>query len=311
MAIQDLTKLEEKIDPSRAVAIQARAGRGIILTTMSEVAEFAKYMALARGAVPAFLVGNLGGCFAVCNDAMQLGMPPFAVAKLAYQTKPEQPIAYMAQLWHAAAQKLAPIKGRFKITYRDEGANRVCIVAATFKGEEIPSIVESPPIGKITPKNSPLWTSNPDQQLAYYTMRLWVRRLCPEVMLGLLADDDVWDSPALSRAPHLSLITDPFADEAPTKSEPAQEQHDGPAIEGETQPEPQVNDYGKLTDEQVLLAIDVTFSPIKSLEEFEREEALLLPRLEIMETDNRNTARVMLDELRGAFNEDRSEIRSL
>ena len=51
------------------------------------------------------------------------------------------------------------------------------------EGEEVP--LESPEIGKIQPKNSPLWKTDPDQQLGYYTIRAWARRHRPDVLLGV------------------------------------------------------------------------------------------------------------------------------
>ena len=46
-------------------------------------------------------------------------------------------------------------------------------------------------IKTIKTRNSPLWTQDPEQQLAYYTKRAWARLYCPEVLLGVYAEDEV------------------------------------------------------------------------------------------------------------------------
>jgi hypothetical protein len=43
----------------------------------------------------------------------------------------------------------------------------------------------TPAIGSITTKNSPLWKSDPQQQLGYFAARSWARRHTPEVILGV------------------------------------------------------------------------------------------------------------------------------
>ncbi len=42
-------------------------------------------------------------------------------------------------------------------------------------------------------RNSPLWTSNPKQQLAYLALKYWARLYCPDVILGVYTPDD-WKS---------------------------------------------------------------------------------------------------------------------
>ena len=52
-------------------------------------------------------------------------------------------------------------------------------------------IYSSPRVGQITPKNSPLWKSDPDQQLCYYSIRAWARRHMPGVLLGIYAVEEL------------------------------------------------------------------------------------------------------------------------
>lgn len=159
------------------------AGGMVAPETLGEVVEFAKVMSRAQEAIPKHLRDNPGACMAVTMMALRLEMDPFAVASKSY--KVGDTIAYEAQLIAAAINTRAPLKDRPKISFQGEGQGRICVVTATFRGEAEPTVHESPKFSAITPKNSPLWKSDPDQQQAYYTIRAFGRRHCPEVILGM------------------------------------------------------------------------------------------------------------------------------
>ena len=42
-------------------------------------------------------------------------------------------------------------------------------------------------------RNSPLWTADPRQQLAYLAAKRWARLYCPDVVLGLYSEDELQD----------------------------------------------------------------------------------------------------------------------
>jgi len=44
-------------------------------------------------------------------------------------------------------------------------------------------------------KNSPLWKSDPDQQLGYYSARSWARRHFPELLLGVYTQEEMAAAP--------------------------------------------------------------------------------------------------------------------
>jgi len=182
----------DKIDVPmvRSMSMQPLAGGGAFLPqSVGEVLEFAKLMAGGRIAVRAHFRGSAGACLAVCMQAARWGMDPYAVANKSFVVNDQ--LAYESQLITAVINTRAPIQGRLKTRFTGEGATRKCIAYATFIGDSEPTEVESPPIGTIKPKNSPLWTSDPDQQLAYYTKRLWARRECPEILLGVYDVEEV------------------------------------------------------------------------------------------------------------------------
>lgn len=193
MAVQDLERIEAKLDKTvaGAVAISDSVG-GVLFTSMAEVMEFAKLLSLAGTAVPKHLRGNPGGCLAVTIQALEWRMSPVAVANKSYEVNDR--IAYEAQLIHAVIEARAPLKGRLRGTYTGEGVERSCTVTGHMKGELEPLEYTSPTIAKIKVKNSPLWTADPDQQLWYYATRSWARRYCPDVLLGIYGEDELRDS---------------------------------------------------------------------------------------------------------------------
>ena len=173
--------------------------------SMGQMLEFAKVMASSGIGLRKHLRGNPGACAAVCLQALRWQMDPFSVANKSYEVNDQ--IAFESQLVNAVINTRAPIIGRLKTRFDGTGDARTCTAYATFIGETTPTEVTSPPFGKITPKNSPLWKTDPDQQLAYYTKRLWARRECPEVMLGVY---DVEELQAAPRGPdHARDITPP------------------------------------------------------------------------------------------------------
>ncbi len=156
------------------------------------------------------LRGNPGACLAVVVQAVEWGMSPFAVANKSYNVNDQ--LAFESQLIQAVILKRAPIKGRFKVEYTGQGGKRVCRVWAELK-DEPGEIVEytSPELDKITPKNSPLWKSDPDQQQFYYSGRALCRRHFPDVLLGVYADDEV-------AAPLAAVGPDRAVDVSPRRS---------------------------------------------------------------------------------------------
>ena len=188
--MNDLASIEGRIDREVAGDITiSRSEGGISLRTGAEMMEFAKMMSVAKGAVPKHLRGEPGMCLAVCVQATNWRMDPFAVANKSYFVSDR--IAFEAQLVQAVIEQRAPIKGRIKGEYTGEGAGRQCHlrVVSAEDGDEI--TYTSPEIGKIKTKNSPLWQADPDQQLWYYSARAMCRRHFPDVLLGVYAQDEL------------------------------------------------------------------------------------------------------------------------
>lgn len=185
-------RLESRIDTEAAKGMALRpltGGSAFIPASMGEVMEFAKMMAVARIGVRKHLRNNPGACAAIIMQAARWEMDPYAVANKSYEVNDQ--IAYESQLIVAVLNTRAPIKGRIKYEYEGEGNSRRCRAYAVLAEDDERVELQSPTMASISPKNSPLWKSDPDQQLSYYTGRLLARRYFPEVLLGVYDIDEI------------------------------------------------------------------------------------------------------------------------
>jgi hypothetical protein len=76
-------------------------------------------------------------------------------------------------------------------TFEGTGPSRQVTVTGRLKGARRDQTITSNQIGQIKTKNSPLWQSEPDQQLSYYGSRLWARRHAPHILMGIYSQDEV------------------------------------------------------------------------------------------------------------------------
>lgn len=218
-SVLDLSVAERRVaervnqDAMGAIAVSSHDG-GVQFRDASQMMEFAKVMAVGQIAVPKHLRGQPGACLAVVVQAVEWRMSPFAVANKSYSVNDR--LAYESQLVQAVVLQRAPIKGRFKVEYTGEGEQRVCKVSATLADGAGTVDYTSPPFGKITPKNSPLWKSDPDQQQFYFSARSLCRRHFPDVLLGVYAEDELERGPDRARDVTPSPLAAKFA--APTES---------------------------------------------------------------------------------------------
>jgi hypothetical protein len=156
--------------------------------------QVAEAMASAKVSVPNHLRGNPGDCLAIVMQATQWGMNPFAVAQKTHLVNGT--LGYEAQLVNAVVQGSGSIKGRIHYDYRGEGANIECRVGAVIAGETDVTWGEWLASKDVQTKNSPLWKTNPKQQLGYLQMKNWARLYCPGAILGVYDYDELANAPA-------------------------------------------------------------------------------------------------------------------
>ena len=176
------------IDRSRLSEI-AVTSDGVAATNMAAVAAMADVLASSGLAVPPHCRGKADVCRGIVITAMRFGLDPYAVAAKSYVVGDK--LAYESQFWHACLTQAGILSRRLRDRYTGEGGARQCEITGWIRGEDEPFVLTSPKFADITPKNSPLWKSNPDLQLYYWTVRNWSRKYCPEVMLGLYTADEL------------------------------------------------------------------------------------------------------------------------
>ena len=197
-----ITEAEHKIiskvrtDVADTLSVSDHAG-GLTFANIGQVMEFSKLMAVSQIGVRKHLRGNPGACLAVCVQAIGWRMDPFAVANKSYLVNDQ--IAYEAQLLHAVILQRAPIIGRPTFSYEGEGSQRKLTVSGVLANSDGQVLDYTTPLfSLITPKNSPLWKTDPDQQLGYYACRAWCRRHFPDVILGVYAVDELEGAPSIN-----------------------------------------------------------------------------------------------------------------
>lgn len=191
---------------------------------LSQLTHFAQLMADSTISVPAHFVGKPADCMAVVMQAMQWGMNPYAVAQKTHVINGV--LGYEAQLVNAVISSSNVIVGRFHYEYAgdwskctktkemkvqkpakgggtydklervkdwsDADEEGLTIrVGARLRGEQEITWGEPIHLSGIVVRNSPLWITNPKQQIAYLGVKYWGRLFCPEVILGVYTPDEL------------------------------------------------------------------------------------------------------------------------
>lgn len=127
-------------------------------------------------------------CFLIVNQSFRWGMDPFAVMPETYVVGGK--LGYQGKLIAGVINALANLDGRLEYEFSgDPGSdNRTITVSGKFKGADKPVSI-SVSVGQAKTDNQ-MWRKDPDQKLVYTGATKWARRYCPEIVLGILTDDD-------------------------------------------------------------------------------------------------------------------------
>ena len=176
-----------------SVDLRTSAGNLMMNTAvMDNLMRVAEMMASGKSTIPAHLQKNPADCMAVCVQAAQWGLSPFAVAQQTHLVNGT--LGYGAQLVNAVVQQSGTISGRFHYEYRGNSPAMECRVGAVIRGEAEITWGEWLNESKVTTKNSPLWKTNSKQQLGYLQVKNWARLYCPGAILGVYSPDE-FDAP--------------------------------------------------------------------------------------------------------------------
>lgn len=157
----------------------------------SQLQRLADIMASGKATMPKHLAGNPADCFAVALQAAQWGMNPFAVAQKTHVVNGA--LGYEAQLVNAVIHASGAVSSRFHYEYEGDGENLQCRVGAVVRGETEVTWGQWLTLKQIKTRNSPLWQTNPKQQLGYLQVKNWARAYCPGAILGVYTPDELAD----------------------------------------------------------------------------------------------------------------------
>lgn len=214
----------ELVDPMRVSDIGARGA--LVPTTGGEALEMAKLLSTGKFSVPKFLQGNPGDCLRLVAIAMRTGLDVWMLAGDTYLTTSkksgETSMNLGAKSIHAIVLASGALQGDLTLSYAGEGEGlTVTVEGVTRSGTRH---VESYGMRSITTRNSPLWQTQPRQQLGYYGVRAWCRLHAPAAIMGLVAreeagmldiTDDAREEPAPSDVEKVLAVLEP-----PPKPEP-------------------------------------------------------------------------------------------
>lgn len=192
---------------------------------LDRIERIAIRMAEGRMTVPEYLRDNVGDCMAIAMQAMLWNMDPFAVAQKTHIVSGR--LGYEAQLVNAVLQNSGAIRNAPLYEYRGEGQALECRVGCVLRGETSVRWGEWLAAAAIATKNSPLWKTNPRQQIGYLQVKNWARAYCPGAILGIYTVDELLDGDPLpeitpAAAPPAAPTTLPaYAAEAFEKNLPA------------------------------------------------------------------------------------------
>jgi len=158
-------------------------------STFERAMNLAEMMSKAAVTVPQHLRGKPGDCLAIVMQAATWGMNPFVVAQKTHLVNGT--LGYEAQLVNAVIQQSGAIHGRFHYEYQGEPGNVSCRVGATIQGEADITWGEWLNERTVTTKNSPLWKTNPKQQMGYLQVKNWARQYAPGAILGVYDNDEI------------------------------------------------------------------------------------------------------------------------
>ena len=209
----DLDKIEGRIDRAMAAGTEVSMSLGgVQIKDLGQLLEIAKMMSISGVAVPYHLRGNPGSCLAVAMRALRSGFDPFMLAEHSYTMAKNQKtddgrwekvetLAFDSFVIRAIIEAHANLTGPLRYSFDGEGDDLTCTVTAFPKGEKEPLTHKSEPLGRMKAargrndkgdiKGSPLWDTNPRQQLGYATGRDFCRRYFPQVLMGYYDRDEM------------------------------------------------------------------------------------------------------------------------
>jgi hypothetical protein len=189
------------------------SNNGLMPANMDQAMRLSDMMAKGK-LMPAHLRDQPGDCLMVIEQAMRWGMSPFAVAQSTSVISGK--LMFEGKLVAAALHGSGALKGRLSYVFSGEGDARKVIASGVLQGETEPRTVEIA-LRDVRTTNK-MWQTQPDQQLVYSGARVWARRHCPEVMLGVYSPEEMeTEAPIYTGGPTIVAEATPVVDDRDAK----------------------------------------------------------------------------------------------
>jgi hypothetical protein len=162
--------------------------------------ELAKSFAEAK-LVPDHFKKSVGDCYIAINLANRYGMDAWSLMQEMYIISGKPMMSgklATAILNHSLADPLRPV-------YSGEGDERTITLTGRPEGEATPLVVTLKVKDAKTANEQ--WKKNPDQMLMYAASRMWGRRYTPDIILGILFDDEEIPGVNLPDKPRTAIAT--------------------------------------------------------------------------------------------------------
>jgi hypothetical protein len=175
------------------------------LTTVDQTRndlELAREFAKAK-MVPQQYQNSPGDCYIAIKLAQRFRMDPWSVMQEMYliQGKPMMSGKLaIAILNNSLAEPLRP-------EYSGAGDDRTLVLTGRVEGEDKPLSVELKV--KDAKTQNAQWSKIPDQMLMYAAARMWGRRYSPDILLGIVFDDEEIDKPLTLQGPRTPIASPP------------------------------------------------------------------------------------------------------
>ncbi len=171
------------------LAVRAPNAALTLMPTTPEAAfKFAEFLAKAS-LMPAHLKDKPADCFLILMRATEWNMNPLAVAEKTSVINGK--LMYEGQLVAALINTRLPLEEPLDYQFEGQGNTRVLHVIGKCANWKAPREIVLAFAQAVAINRNGQMQKNPDQQMCYIGARLWARRFCPEVLLGVYASDEM------------------------------------------------------------------------------------------------------------------------
>lgn len=153
-----------------------------VAEAMSQASLLPKHL---KGANPVEAKAN---CFLVVNQAMAWKLNPFLIMGETYEVQGK--LGFQGKLIISVMNTRAGLREKLNFEFNDKKGDDLAVtVYGRFIGEDAPRTV-TVSVGQVKTQNQ-MWVKDPEQKLIYTGAIRWARRHAPEVVMGVMIEEDM------------------------------------------------------------------------------------------------------------------------